>query len=56
MDILTEQQNELLRGMSLYWDDVFERVDQTPLIEEVEQVVRVLGPIKLLKIIQKEIK
>lgn len=53
--MLTEEEIKVLKSMSLYWDEVFGREDKSPLAHEVYQVVSVIGPLKLLKIIQKEI-
>ena len=41
--ILTDEEVRTIRSMSVYWNEVREREDRTPLVFELNQVVRMLG-------------
>ena len=49
--ILTDKEHTTLKSMSLYWEEVRQREDTSPLEHEIQQVYRMLG-LKLLDIVE----
>lgn len=49
--LLTEDETRTIRSMNLYWEEVMERDDTSPLSHEVQQVFSMLGPIRFLRIV-----
>ena len=43
MKYLTDKQSSTIRGMSNYWTEVSKREDKSPLIQELNDVYRMLG-------------
>ncbi|MEA1997746.1 MAG: hypothetical protein U9N61_00260 [Euryarchaeota archaeon] len=54
-EILTDSERKKLKSMSLYWDEVSKRDDNSPLFHELDTVFRMLGP-KLLFLVSDYIK
>ena len=48
----TTEQIKELESMGKYWDEVRQRQDHTPLIQETAQVFRMLGASKVLACVQ----
>ena len=49
---LSDQERKTLASMSIYWQEVRRRDDQSPLRGEVDQVYRMLGPSRLLACVE----
>jgi len=52
--ILTDKERATLKSMSLYWEEVRQREDTSPLEHEIQQVYRMLG-LRLLDIVEEYI-
>ena len=52
--ILTEKERQALRSMAVYWDEVSQRADKSPLDQEARQVFNMIGT-RLLGIIKEHI-
>lgn len=50
--IISDEERATLRSMSLYWREVRQREDTSPLEHEMQQVYRMLG-LRLLRIVEK---
>lgn len=48
--ILTDKERTTLQGMSGYWREVWQREDQAILVQEVQDVYRILG-VRILDIV-----
>lgn len=53
--IITDEERVALNSMSTYWKEVRSREDVTPLMDEVQQVYRLLGT-RILDIIEEYLK
>lgn len=49
--MLSDEQIQVLKSMSLYWKEVMNRDDKSPLEHEAYQLVKTIGSEQLLKIV-----
>lgn len=52
MIVLTKEEVQTLKSMSLYWGEVRKREDYRPLTEEVVRVYEILGPSRILQMVE----
>jgi hypothetical protein len=50
--MFTAEEKRVLRSMEMYWQEVRQRDDKSPLRNEVHQVISVIGPSRLLRCVE----
>ena len=50
--MLTDDERRQIKSMSLYWHELRQRQDASPIHHEVQAVVRLLGPWRLLDAVE----